>query len=176
MRNVYLGLLDKGYKASNISVFGESAGGGLTLALALYLREKGDPLPACLGLVSPWADLAGQGESYTALLNHDPFQNWIGDYEVQGRAYAGDNPMTDPLVSPVYADLTGMPPMLIQIGLRDFLVSDSLVINRHAKDAGVSATLDVWEGMTHVWHVFNHLPEARQANQELAEFLTCRFT
>ena len=176
LRDAYLGLLEQGIDAQNISVFGESAGGGLTLALALYLKENGDPLPACLGLVSPWADLAGQGESYKALLDHDPFQNWIGDYEIQGKAYAGSTSITAPLVSPVHADLSGMPPMLIQVGLRDILASDSLVLNRHARDAGVDVTLDVWEGMTHVWHVFNHLPEAQQANQELADFLTSHYS
>lgn len=174
LRRVYIHLLDTGYRPDNIAVFGESAGAGLALALALSLKEHGDPLPSCLALVSPWADLAGEGDTYETLKNHDPLQVFEGDYDLCGQAYAGTTPTSNPLVSPVYADLEGMPPMLIQAGLRDILASDALTLNRNARTTSVDVTLDIWEGMVHVWHVFGDLPEAQEANQELADFLVSR--
>ncbi len=170
-RRVYLGLLDQGIAPEKIGVFGESAGGGLAVALALLLRENNEPLPSCLALIAPWADIGGRGDSYSSPPDHDPFQTFAGDYEVFGHAYAGSTPLDDPLLSPVYADLTGMPPMLLQTGSRDILLSDSLTLDRNARAAGVDVTLDVWEGMPHMWHVYSAMPEARTACQELATFL-----
>ena len=166
----FRGLQELGYSAERIGVIGESAGGGLALAMSLQLRDAGEPLPGAIYLSSAWADLEGNGDSVTTLANSDPdFTDPAILYNCV-KPYAGDNDLTDPLLSPVYAALDGFPPLLIQAGSREILLSDSLRLARNARVAGVDVTLDIWDGMWHVFNAFTQLPEAQQANREIGAF------
>ena len=112
---LYRSLLAKGYSAQNIVIAGDSAGGGLTMATLLSLRESGDPLPAAACLLSPWLDLAATGESMTTRAKKDP---WFQpeDMPIVAAYYCNDDELKNPLVSPVYANLSGLPPLYIQVG------------------------------------------------------------
>jgi monoterpene epsilon-lactone hydrolase len=166
----YRWLLAHGHDASSIGVFGDSAGGGLALALALIARDEGLPQPGALAVLSPSTDQTRSGDTQTTLGAFDPILGeGIGS---PGHVYAGDTPLTNPLISPVYADLTGIGPLLIQVGTRERLLSGSVRLARRAREAGVDVTLDVWEGMWHVWQDNPTVPEAAQASQEISEFFT----
>lgn len=167
----YIALLRDGVAPERISVFGESAGAGLALALTLLLKERGNPMPGALGLISPWADISGRGETYKTLDGIDPAIKWAGDLDTQGLAYMANTSPDNPLLSPVLANLSGLPPMLIQVGTNEVLLSDAATIARNARKAGLAVDLDVWEGMWHVWHVFQNVPEAREATHEMGAFL-----
>lgn len=165
---IYRWLLDKGYEAATIGVFGDSAGGGLTMALALKIRDAGMPQPGALVAISPAVDLTGQGDTQATLVAADIV---LGPPDPQQRKlYAGSTPLSDPLVSPVNADLTGLAPLLIQVGTRERLLSDSVRLARNARRDGVDVTLDVWEGMWHVWHEHPVLPEADDATAAIGTF------
>jgi monoterpene epsilon-lactone hydrolase len=166
----YRWLLAHGHDASSIGVFGDSAGGGLALALALIARDEGLPQPGALAVLSPSTDQTRSGDTQTTLGAFDPILGeGIGS---PGHVYAGDTPLMNPLISPVYADLTGIGPLLIQVGTRERLLSGSVRLARRAREAGVDVTLDVWEGMWHVWQDNPTVPEAAQASQEISEFFT----
>ena len=166
----YRWLLAHGHEASSIGVFGDSAGGGLALALALIARDEGLPQPGALAVLSPSTDQTRSGDTQTTLGAFDPILGeGIGS---PGHVYAGKTALTNPLISPVYADLTGMGPLLIQVGTRERLLSGSVRLARRAREAGVDVTLDVWEGMWHVWQDNPNVPEAAQASQEISEFFS----
>lgn len=152
------------------AMYGESAGGGLTLATAMALRDAGAPLPARLGLVAPWADLTCSGDTYRTLAAVDPI---LGALEPTSwaAAYAGAD-TADPKASPLFADLTGLPPCLIQVSTRDILLSDSCRLDIALRRAGTSSALQVWDGLWHVWHSVPDVPESQAALNGLAEFLT----
>lgn len=165
-------MLDQGLRPENIAFVGDSAGGNLVLATLLSLRERGLPLPTAGVLMSPWTDLAATGESYTSRADADPIhqrpmivalaKNYIGE----------DGDPRDPLVSPLYADLTGMPPLLIQVGDRETVLDDSTMFADRARAVGIDVELQVWNGMIHVFQMFGaELPEARQAIASIANFL-----
>ena len=174
-------LLEDGYKAENIIVAGDSAGGNLALALTLRLRENGMALPNALVLLSPWADMAGVGLSRTANFRKDPlFGKNAGDQEAAGirkpgSPYSGDTDLTDIYLSPIYANLTGFPPMLIQAGEWEMLLDDAVTIAKNAAAAGADATLMVYPGMFHVFQVAAWLPESRDAWKAVGEFVRKRF-
>ena len=168
---VFNGLQEQGYSADRIGVIGESAGGGLAVAMTLALRDAGEPLPGAIFLSSPWVDLEGTGDSVATLAGADPDFADPSILYACAKPYAGPRSLRDPLISPVNADLTGFPPLLIQVGSREILLSDALRLARNARSAGVDVTLDVWEGMWHVFNSFPHVPEARQANSEAGAFL-----
>jgi acetyl esterase/lipase len=167
----YRWLLAAGVAPSQIAVAGDSAGAGLTVALLVSLRDAGVPLPACGVLLSPFADLECRGETYATLAEVDPIvsrEMGIG----MGRAYVGDREPSDPLASPVRAALDGLPPLLIQVGSREVVLDDARALERHAREAGVFAKLDVWPGMVHAWHLFaSDLEEARRAIEDLGSFI-----
>jgi acetyl esterase/lipase len=168
-KKVYRWLLQHGYPAQNIVILGESAGGGLALAMTLSMRYEELPLPAALVLLSPWADLTRSGDSAATLPPHSPLC-WEIDLASPAKAYtAGEDP-SNPLISPVYADYTGMPPMLIHVGTRDILMSDAIRVNHLALKAGVAATLDIWEGMFHV-HQRGDLPESKEAVDDIILYI-----
>lgn len=170
---VYKELLNT-YPASQLSIFGDSAGGGLALSLVLKLRELGEPLPAAIGLASPWTDLTQSGDSHQVLNHHcDPALSVEG-LANSAKAYAGTYPADHPLISPLFADLTGLPPMLIHVGTREVLLSDATRLARKARKAGVDVTIDVYEAMWHVWHFYPGVPEADEAIVEMSEFL-CKY-
>ena len=164
----YRWLLENGFAAESIGVFGDSAGGGLALALALGARDEGLPQPGALAVLSPSTDQARRGDTQVTLAAFDPILG--SGAATPGHVYAGDTPLTNPLISPVYADLTGMGPLLIQVGTREKLLSGSVRLARRAREAGVDVTLDVWEGMWHVWQDHPTIPEAEQASREISAF------
>jgi phosphinothricin tripeptide acetyl hydrolase len=170
----YRWLLATGVEPERIAVAGDSAGGGLALALLVSLRDAGAPLPACAVLLSPFADLGCNGEAYSTLAQLDPIvsrEMGVG----MGRLYLGDREPSDPLASPVHAKLDGLPPLLIQVGSREVVLDDARAIERHAREAGVLAKLDVWPGMVHVWHLFaSALEEGQRAIEDLGAFVRQR--
>jgi acetyl esterase/lipase len=170
----YRELIDAGTPASHIVVAGDSAGGGLALALLLALRDGAHPLPAGAVLFSPWTDLAATGRSLIDNDAADPlfFGAWVGP---TARHYLAETPATHPLASPVYANLTGLPPLLIQVSDCEVLLDDSRRVVENARHAGVAATLQVWPGQAHGWQIYGPiLPEARAALRDAASFIRTR--
>jgi monoterpene epsilon-lactone hydrolase len=170
----YGALIAEGIPAAHIVVAGDSAGGGLALALLLALRDAQDPLPAGAVLFSPWTDLAATGQSIVDNSASDAmfFGSWVAP---TARHYLADTPATNPLASPVYADLTGLPPMLVQVSDSEVLLDDSRRVIENAARSGVDATLRIWPGLPHVWQFFAPiLPEGRAALREAATFIRMR--
>lgn len=170
-QRVYHWLLAQGYAAHNIVVAGDSAGGGLSLALTLALRDTGAPLPAAVVCLSPWADLTLSGESHRCNASFEPALT-TEDLRRWAAWYAGSTPLSHPLISPVFADFRGFPPLLIQAGSEEILLDDARQVAEAARLAGVRVTLSVWQGLWHVWHALGRLaPESEQAFQEINAFL-----
>lgn len=168
----YRWLLANGFAPEHVAIAGDSAGGGLTLATLLMLRDAGDPLPAVAVVISPWTDLAGTGSTLTTLADADPILKWEGGLEVMAAQYAGEHDPHEPLISPLYADIHNLPPLLILVGTEEILLSDSTRLAWRARRAGVDVTLEVWEGMVHVWPLFGSaLPESMQAFDRMAAFI-----
>jgi acetyl esterase/lipase len=149
----YRFLLSSGVAPSQIALSGESAGGGLALATALSLRAAGLPAPGCLWLSSPWVDLALTGESIDTKAAVDPLLSRAYLAELAGLYLDGADPR-GPLASPLYADLAGLPPILIQVGSAETLLDDSLRLAAAAGAADVFVQLQVWPHMIHAWHLF----------------------
>lgn len=167
----YRWLLASGVPAERIAIAGDSAGGGLTLATLLALRDAGDPLPAAAVCISPWTDLAVTGESMDTKADVDPMIRKAEAIEGAKLYLAGADPKT-PLASPLYADLSGLPHLLIQVGTHETLLDDSVRLGERARAAGVDVTLEQWEEMIHVWHFFAFiLPEAQQAIDRIGQFV-----
>lgn len=167
----YRWLLAQGYKPTKIAISGDSAGGGLTLATLLALRDAGTPLPAAAAPISPWTDMEGTGASVKTRAAKDPM---VGSASLLPMAnmYVGNNNPKDPLASPLYGDYRGLPPLLIQVGDAEVLLDDSTRVAERAKAAGVKVDLEVWDDMVHVWHVFAKiLPEGQQAIDKIGKFI-----
>jgi len=167
----YRWLLAQGYKPGKIVISGDSAGGGLTLATLLALRDAGTPLPAAAVPISPWADLEGTGASIETRAAADPMVDKAGLLRM-AQMYAGYSDPKNPLISPIYADYKGLPPMLIQVGDAEILLDDSTRVAERARAAGVKVELEAWPEMFHVWHVFAKiLPEGQQAIDRIGEYV-----
>jgi len=170
----YQGLLDSGIDPAKLCIAGDSAGGGLTVATLVALRDRKLPLPAAGICISPWADLTCSSNSMTSMAEADPMLKpdalrWMADLYLNGQ-----DPKA-PLASPVFADLQGLPPLLIQVGTEEALYDDAITLSRVAHEAGVDATLEVWEGMMHVWHLMAKLiPEGKQAIQAIGAFVVAK--
>ena len=164
----YKYLLDMGYAGEDIAILGESAGGGLTFALALKLRDLGMPLPACLVAISPWTDLTLTGDSYTENEQSDPTLS-MPMLEFYAESYAGDD-RKNPYISPMYADLSGLPPTLIFVGGDEMLLSDSVDFAARLNQAGVECECHVEPGMWHVYVLYG-IAEARWALDQISDFL-----
>ena len=149
----YKALLEMGTDPAKIIIAGDSAGGGLTMATALSIREAGLPLPACLGLLSPWVNLANDGPTFKTKAEADPMVQKEG-LDLMAETYLGDADTKNPLASPLGADLSGLPPMLIQVGSEETLLSDSTMLAARAGAAKVDVMLDVWPEMIHVFQAF----------------------
>ena len=160
----------RGFHPDRIAISGDSAGGGLGLAMLVRLRDEGHELPACYVGLSPWTDLAGTGASMHELDGVDP---WLSAAMVTpaARAYAGQTPLDDPLLSPLYADLSGLPPMLLHAGSHEILLDDARRLVERAREAGVDASLGVFDEMWHVFQAFPGLPETRRALREIGAFI-----
>ena len=166
----YRWLLAQGIEPARIAIAGDSAGGGLTLATLLALRDAGDPLPAAGVCLSPWTDLEGTGDSAQPGGADDPLLNLDGLREM-GRHYAASN-LSAPLAAPLNADYRGLPPLLIQVGTREILLDDSTRVAEKARAARVDVTLEEWEGLIHVWQIFGPtIPESVQALEKIGDFL-----
>lgn len=163
-------LEDEGVDPRGIAVSGDSAGGGLAVSLMLEAREEGLPLPACYVGMSPWTDLAGTGESITERNARDP---WLDGTMVvpAARGYAGEYDLDDPRVSPLYGDLTGLPPMLVHVGTDEILFDDGRRLVERAREVGVKADFGPWEGMWHVFQAFPGVPESRRALREIGAYI-----
>jgi acetyl esterase/lipase len=169
------GLLATGHAARALTVSGDSAGGGLTLALLLTLREQGAAIPAAAALLSPWADLAATGASIRGNARRDAMFTEEGFNNCSQLYLAGRDPKT-PLASPVFADLQGLPPLLIHVGDREMLRDDSTRLAAHARAAGVPVDLRLWPVVPHVWQLAQFVPEARESMRLLAQFLLSHAT
>jgi monoterpene epsilon-lactone hydrolase len=159
----YRWLVRGGTAPQRIIVAGDSAGGGLTVALLVALRDAGDPLPGGGICISPWADLTCSGESMTSRAARDPMVQRGPLLDMAAQYLAGQDPRT-PLASPIYADLRGLPPLLIHVGTAETLLDDATRLADRARTAGVAVDIEVWDDMIHVWHAFAPLlPEADEA-------------
>jgi acetyl esterase/lipase len=169
--SAYEGLLSRGTKPGNIVVAGDSAGGGLALALLIALRDRKRPLPAAAALLSPWTDLAITGETIRTNARRDAYLN--GPAAVKTAAfYLGSADPRDPLASPLYADLEGLPPTVVHVGEREILRDDSTRLVERVRAAGCEVVLSIWPVVPHVWQIFNRiLPEGRESLAQMADFL-----
>jgi acetyl esterase/lipase len=171
---VYHHVLDQGFAPDRVIVAGDSAGGGLATALLLRLRGEGGSLPAGGVLLSPWLDLTGTSETITSRADDDPMVS-AEALRRAAHAYAGDD-VRRPLVSPVFADPTGLPPLLILVGTAEILLDDSRTFAARAPAAGVDVDLDVEEGLIHVWPFVDGAPESRVALERIGAWVNDRFS
>jgi epsilon-lactone hydrolase len=164
---------DQDLSARSIAAVGDSAGGGLTVALLEATRDAGEALPAAAVLMSPTVDLTSSGASMTERADQDPIStpallaSFASDY------LAGADPKT-PLASPLFAPLAGLPPLLVQVGTADLLLSDSERLAAAATKAGVDVTLEIGEGLPHVYQLLLDTPGATKATERIGKFLRAR--
>ncbi|MFP6625489.1 MAG: alpha/beta hydrolase [Deltaproteobacteria bacterium] len=171
---VYRWLLGQGNDPAGLAIGGDSAGGGLTAATLVALRDGGDVLPAAAVLLSPWVDLEGSGDSMVERAAVDPMVN-APVLNRMAEAYLGGLDLRTPLASPLYAELGGLPPLLIQVGTEETLYDDSTRFADKARQAGVEVDLEVWPEMIHVFQAFAPMvPEAREAVSKIGDFLKQR--
>jgi monoterpene epsilon-lactone hydrolase len=161
---------DQDLKATSIAVAGDSAGGGLAVALLVATRDAGEPLPTAAALMSPTVDLTGSGASMTERADDDPISTPAMLGQFASDYLAGADPKT-PLASPLFASLSGLPPLLIQVGTADLLLSDSERLAAAAAEAGVDVTLEIGEGLPHVYQLMLGAPEAAEATEQIGKFL-----
>ena len=164
-------LLALGIPAERIAIGGDSAGGGLTLATMIRLRDAGRPLPACAWLVSPWVDLEMTGASIDTKDADDPLIHRAYLTELAS-AYCGKESARNPLVSPLHANLRGLPPTLVQVGSAETLLDDATAIVERFGEADVAATLEIWPRMIHAWHLWSaRLAAGRQATASAGAYI-----
>jgi monoterpene epsilon-lactone hydrolase len=164
---------DQQLGASSLAVAGDSAGGGLAVALLVALRDAGEALPAAAVLMSPTVDLTSSGPSMTERVDQDPFSTPALLRQLASDYLAGADPKT-PLASPLFASLAGLPPLLVQVGTADLLLSDSERLAAAAAEAGVDVTLQVGQGLPHVYPIMLGTPEAAEATEQTGKFLRAR--
>ncbi len=170
-RATYEGLLELGVDPGNVALAGESAGGGLAMAVLVGLRDDGLPLPCCAFLMSPYVDLTLSGDTLLRKESTDPILTPAG-LRLRVPDYVGDADAADPLISPVFADLQGIPPLLIQVGSHEILLSDATTLATRAATADVRVTLDATPGVPHVFQGFAAvLDEGDAALDRAATFL-----
>jgi epsilon-lactone hydrolase len=168
----YRWLVSAGVNPRFLAVAGDSAGGGLALALVMALRDRGENLPACVACLSPWADMTGSGESITVNSERDAMFRGedIGAY---ASAYLGSQSPITPLASPLFGNFAGLPPLYIEVGESEVLRDDARQVHRKALAAGVSSELRIVKGVSHGWQFgAPFVPEARESLREIAAFIT----
>jgi len=170
VQNIYEYLIEEGYTSDQIVIVGDSAGGGLALATVIKLRDLKVDLPAALGLFSPWVDLTLKGDTIETLKD---FDNVLSKRQLEGAAkiYAEKQELTNPLISPVFADLKNCPPMMILAGGREILLSDSINLARRANIDNTIVNFIVWDKLDHVFAVDSTLPQSKEAIEILGKFL-----
>ncbi len=167
----YEWLLAEGWAAKQISLAGDSAGGGLVLGTLLRVRDAGLPLPACAVCFSPWTDMAGTGASGRANDGRCAMFRPENSHEFAA-AYLGGGSPYDSYASPLFADLAGLPPLLLQIGSTELLLDDSRRVHEKIQTAKGSSRLEVYDDVSHCWQMLDGIvPEARVALQRAAEFM-----
>lgn len=169
--HAYKAILELGYEPEQIILGGDSAGGGLTMATLVSLKAEGVSLPAGAILLSPWVDLTHSGASMNEKAHVDPMltptgtRNWA-------TSYAGSESLDHPLVSPLFADLTGLPPILVHVGENEILLDDSKSLELKARTQNVDITLKVWPNMIHVFQFFSDfIHQADESISELGQFV-----
>lgn len=166
----YAALLDTGIKPENVIIAGDSAGGGTAVATALKARDDGYPMPAGLALLSPWVNLGCEGWSYSTRAEADPMITEAGIKRMAALYLDGADP-AHPYASPIHADLEGLPPMLIQVGPDEVLLSESLTLAERAGAAQVAVHLEIWPNMFHVFQaLYPFLSDARKAIARIGEW------
>jgi epsilon-lactone hydrolase len=161
----------EGHAPEAIALCGDSSGGGLALATLIALRDLGDPLPATTVCMSPWTDLTLSGASMQLNRDADPMVS-AATLALMAHAYLGELDRRSPTASPLFADLSGLPPLLVQVGSAELLLDDSTRVAERAQEAGVDVTLEIWDDVFHVWHAFaDLLPEAREAIAHIGTYV-----
>jgi acetyl esterase/lipase len=167
----YTWLLSKGVEPSQICIGGDSAGGGMGIAMLFTLRDQGIPLPAGVICLSPWLDLTLSGDSVSKNMQLDPIlsstilQKYVNYYIDNHKA-------DDPLISPLFGDLRGLPPIHLQVGRNEILLDDSVRFYEKARQAGVDVTLNIWDDMFHVFQLFSFLPETQESIKHVSAFVS----
>lgn len=170
---VYLALLDEGHPPASLSLAGDSAGGGLAIALAMRLRDKGLPLPSSLMVMSPWTDLSN-AHLYSPECEPVLQRRWI---DKAARLYCGSEPVANPYVSPVYGDLSGLPPLLIQVGSQEILMNDAQRLATVANRDSVDTRLEIYNSLWHVFQVHaGQLDRATEALETAGQFIRRHLT
>ena len=146
--------LARGIKPERVALAGDSAGGGLVVAAMLAIRDAGLPQPACGWCISPWVDMEGIGETMTSLAGADPIVDKTRLVELAKLYLNGADPRS-PLAAPIYANLSGLAPLFIQVGAAETLLDDALRLAKAAGAADVRVDLEIWPEMIHVWHLFH---------------------
>ena len=168
----YQWLLDKGYYGEQIIVAGDSAGGGLAMAVCMYLKDHHMPMPGGVIAMSPWTDLTDSGESYTTNYEKDPLFGNTKESLIYVNDYAGNHDKMDYYISPLFGDFRGFPPMLIQVGSLEMLLSDSVSVAAKARQQGIRVRLSIYEGMFHVFQMaYLNIPESKKAWAEVGKFI-----
>ncbi len=170
--DAYEWLLEQGWFSEQIILAGDSAGGGLALALCHYLKDKGRQLPCGIVAMSPWTDLTASGESYETNYEKDPLFGKTRDSLIYNKDYIGEHDPMNAYISPLFGDFRGFPPMLLQVGSYEMLLSDSVNVAAKAREQGVKVRLSVYEGMFHVFQMAAKLmPESKRAWIEIGRFM-----
>ncbi len=164
------------YAPDKTVAFGVSAGGNLILSALLKADLAGLPMPAAVGLFTPWVDLTGTGDSYQSNDGRDAVVAWKNQLSKAARAYVGKAELRDPLISPIYSDYPKrFPPVMITTGTRDLLLSDCTRLYWILRNANIPVSLRVWEGMWHAVNVEPEIPEGKLIREEMAKFLVESF-
>jgi acetyl esterase/lipase len=168
--SAYRWLLARVSDSSQVTIAGDSAGGGLALATMLALCDAGDPLPACGVCISPWVDLTLSSKSIQTKATVDPILNpdSLDGYAVY---YAGEHARDHVLISPIFANLEGLPPLLIHVGSDEILLDEAVGFHEKAISAGVDSQLKIWPGLFHVFPIVPFLPEAKASLKQIAAFI-----
>lgn len=167
----YQTLLDQGYAPETIFIMGDSAGGNLCLSTLLKIKQLQLPNPAAAVAMSPWADLSSSGDSVIDNARRDSYLPGFKQMDIAARLYAGDTPLDDPMLSPLFGDYSGLPPLKIIVGDIESLLDDARRVADKAIAAGVEVDYKAWRGQCHVFTLFPFLPEAKQAQREIRAFV-----
>tara|TARA_B100000902_G_scaffold398526_1_gene465633 strand:+ start:11706 stop:12668 length:963 start_codon:yes stop_codon:yes gene_type:complete len=174
----YKSLLRMGYKSKNIFIGGDSAGGNLSIVTILKLQEINEPLPSKVFLLSPWADLTGEGSSIRENSLSDPYlsyDDWLNTAKSMKKTveewYAPNQDCRNPMISPIFANFKNFPQTLIQVSNIEILFSDSITISNNLKNNNNGVKLSIYKNLPHVWQIFGFLPESKKAINEISNFL-----
>lgn len=168
----YQWLIEQGWYSEQIVLAGDSAGGGLAMSLCHYLKDLGQQLPCGIVAMSPWTDLTASGESYDTNYERDPLFGKTRDSLLYNKEYVRDNDPMNAYISPLFGDFREFPPMLIQVGSYEMLLSDSIGVAAKAREQGVKVRLSIYEGMFHIFQMAaKMLPESKRAWVEIGKFM-----